>query len=377
MNATQSIRAKLFCMMTMAFCLGMSSESFAMRDGKTEIRVKGKVVLEGSSGDNGEPDADEVWETLKAAQFERGKYFSTLQIPDDATEFEITSDDPQGSIEVDCGYGGKGRTRTLRIIRVPNVRIGREWMIDDLEAIDGMRGSRTISREQAAFLKHPEGVSLTKQVGSLTGEQKSKIGTKRQNDATISLDGKIVLESIETDDGSRDADEVWEMLSVRKFRQTKDFSILAIPNNAKEFIIMSDSPPGSRGNIVVNLTNGGRARSRSVRIVRIPKTKDGNEWKIDDREAVALMRDWREITRRQAAFLKHPDENILLTEHARAFKRNLTVSCLSNEPDGIIIGLLIPYMPFMIILTLLSAYLLLSKRRKPDLSVAPIPAEGP
>ena len=321
MYATQSIRAKLFCILTMAFCLGMASESFAMRLTKAEIRVNGKVVLESSGGDDGKPDADQVWERLKTAQFKRAEHFSTLQIPDDAKEFEITSDDPQGGIEVDSAYGGEGRTRTLRIIRVPNPQLGREWMIDDLKAMDGMRESRRISREEAAFLKHPENVSLTNQVGGLTGEQKSEIRTKRQNDATISLDGKIVLESIETDDGSRDADEVWEMLSVRKFRQTKDFSILAIPNNAKEFIIKSDSPPGSRGNIVVNLTNGGRARSHSVRIVRIPKTKDGYEWKIDDIEALSLMRDSREITRRQAALLKHPDENILLKDHAKSFKR--------------------------------------------------------
>ena len=56
---------------------------------------------------------------------------------------------------------------------------------------------------------------------------------------------------------------------------------------------------------------------------------------------------------------------------------NLLVGVICDGPDDPIIGLQIPYMPFVIILTLLSAYLLLSKRRKLIQSFEPIPAEGP
>jgi hypothetical protein len=145
-------------MLAGVFLFVMTSESLAARYSPAEISLEGKKVLECGGGDNGHPDADEVWATLKTRQFRPAAHFPILQIPDDAKEFIINEDPPRGDvgkISIDVLFGGHSQTRSLRIIRVPKDKFGHEWMIDP-KAVDEMYDWRTITRDQAGYLRHPE-----------------------------------------------------------------------------------------------------------------------------------------------------------------------------------------------------------------------------
>jgi hypothetical protein len=159
-------------MLTLIVLFGRPSESFATRLCRADISVGGKVVLECGGGDNGSPDADEVWETLKTRHFSPSEHFTALQIPADAQEFTIRSNPPEGgvAIVVDVPYGGRSETRSLRIIRAPSDTDGPAWMIDPKE-VDEMYDWRTITRDQAAYLKHPEKIAIAEHLAAIKFER--------------------------------------------------------------------------------------------------------------------------------------------------------------------------------------------------------------
>ena len=154
MSPSRSMRPRSAFMLAGVFLFAMTSESLAERYSPAEISLDGKKVLECGGGDNGHPDADEVWATLKTRQFRPAAHFSILPIPDDAKEFIIKSDPPSGElgrIFIEVPHGGHSQTRSLRIIRVPKDKYGHEWMIDP-KAVDEMHDWRTITRHQAGSL---------------------------------------------------------------------------------------------------------------------------------------------------------------------------------------------------------------------------------
>ncbi|MBS0205867.1 MAG: hypothetical protein JSS49_23450 [Planctomycetes bacterium] len=62
-------------------------------------------------------------------------------------------------IIVDVPYGGRSQPRSLHIIRVPENEGDDVWVIDP-NSVEAMQDWRTISREQAGFLKQPEKIRL-------------------------------------------------------------------------------------------------------------------------------------------------------------------------------------------------------------------------
>ena len=60
--------------------------------------------------------------------------------------------------------------------------------------------------------------------------------------AQVILDGKIILEGNASDNGSRDADELWDALKSVTFKPTKEFEALAIDDGADQVVIKSTSP---------------------------------------------------------------------------------------------------------------------------------------
>ena len=172
MYASRSMRHQLEFMLAAMFLSAITPEALAMRYSPAGISLDGKEVLKCGGGDDGSPDADEVWQTLKTRRFRPAEHFSTLQIPDDAKEFIIKSDPPSGElgrIFVDVAYGGRSQTRSLRIIRVPKDKFGHEWMIDP-KAVDEMYDWRTITREQAAYLNQPEKIALAEHAAAVKGQ---------------------------------------------------------------------------------------------------------------------------------------------------------------------------------------------------------------
>lgn len=136
----------------------VACESHAARYVKAEISLDGKTVLVGSIGDNGQPDADEVWDHLKTIRFRPTEKFLALKIKDDAKETVLISNAPKGelgTIVVNIRYGGKATTRALTLVRVPRDENGREWRLDPAK-VDKMFDRRFIRRSDAARLKNPK-----------------------------------------------------------------------------------------------------------------------------------------------------------------------------------------------------------------------------
>ena len=93
-----------------------------------------------------------------------------------------------------------------------------------------------------------------------------------------------------------------------KFKATKDFIRLRVDPSAKETILSSNAPRGQLGTIVVDITYGGRAITRKLKVLRVPIDEGGREWSLAPSE-VDRMFDDRLIRRSDAARLENPQES--------------------------------------------------------------------
>ena len=158
LTATPSIRNVVLILFGLPLSCALVCESHAARYVKAEVFLDGKTLLVGSLGDNGQPDADEVWDYLKTIKFKPTEEFLALKIKDDAKEAVLTSKAPKGepgTIVIDIRYGGKTTTRELTLIRVPRDKNGREWRLDPAQ-VDKLFGRRFLRRSDAARLKNPQ-----------------------------------------------------------------------------------------------------------------------------------------------------------------------------------------------------------------------------
>ena len=158
LTATPLLRNVVLTLLVLTASCVLACESHAARYVKAEISLDGKILLVGSRGDNGQPDADEVWDYLKTITFKRTEEFLALKFKDDAKEAVLTSNAPKGgpgTIVIDMGYGGKTTTRELTLIRVPRDENGGEWRLDPAQ-IDKLFSRRFLRRSDAARLKNPQ-----------------------------------------------------------------------------------------------------------------------------------------------------------------------------------------------------------------------------
>ena len=126
--------------------------------------------------------------------------------------------------------------------------------------------------------------------------------------ATVSIDGKTILEGSTSDDGRVDADGVWEYLRSIRFKATEDFGTLELGPDSKTTVLSSKAPKGRAGTIIVEIAYGGRASTRELKLVRVPADRQGREWSIDPGE-VDRMFNRRYIRRSDAARLDTPKKS--------------------------------------------------------------------
>lgn len=160
-TSTPMIRNVLLTLLVWTLSSTLGGEARAARYVKAVIAVDGNIVLEGSTGDNGRPDTDEVWDYLKTIRFKATEGFRALGVEDDAKEVILTTNALKGQlgithlgIVVNIRYGGKAMTRQLAVVRVPRDQHGREWRIDPAQ-VDELFDRRFIRRSDAARLKTP------------------------------------------------------------------------------------------------------------------------------------------------------------------------------------------------------------------------------
>jgi len=121
----------------------------------------------------------------------------------------------------------------------------------------------------------------------------------------ITLDGKVILEGGASDDGSRDADQLWDALKSVKFKPTAEFHKLNIKDDAKVAVIKSTSPMGEPVNLKVDVWYGGTAIADELHLRRLPVDDYGREWQLDSTEVTDLFES-RMILRSEAARLIDP-----------------------------------------------------------------------
>jgi hypothetical protein len=121
----------------------------------------------------------------------------------------------------------------------------------------------------------------------------------------VILDGKVILEGNASDDGHRDADELWEALKSVKLKPTAAFAKLQIKDDAKQVTVTNTAPKGEESNLQIKMAYGGRAATREIGVTRQPADPAGREWQIDSKDIDRLF-EYREISRYEASILKHP-----------------------------------------------------------------------
>lgn len=157
MRNVTSLSQSMLSVVVLWTCFGWTNDATAARVVQADISLDGKVVLEGSTGDNGRVDADGVWEYLKSIKFKATEDFRKLHVDPEAKQAVLSSNAPRGqlgTIILNIRYGGKAITRELKVVRVPIDKYGREWSLDPAQ-VDKLFDDRLIRRSDAARLDNP------------------------------------------------------------------------------------------------------------------------------------------------------------------------------------------------------------------------------
>jgi hypothetical protein len=118
----------------------------------------------------------------------------------------------------------------------------------------------------------------------------------------IILEGRVILEGNASDDGSRDADQLWDALKSVEFKPTAEFHKLNVDADVQETVLKSTSPAGELVNLKIEVAYGGTAITNELRIKRVPVDDQGREWQLDSNDVTRLF-DSRMISRSEAANL--------------------------------------------------------------------------
>jgi len=104
--------------------LCFSPPAFALRFVKFEVSIDGKVVLETSTGDEGE-DADTVWRYLKKLELRPVKGYKL-----EADGGEPLKATLKGKVVIDAPYGGRAEVQELKLVREKD---GAPWKVAPAE----------------------------------------------------------------------------------------------------------------------------------------------------------------------------------------------------------------------------------------------------
>ncbi len=128
--------------------IGFCQTSFASRLVRIEVSLGDVVILEGSTGDNGRPNADEVWKYLAKVHLRPTKDFEHL-VPKNAIIANKLFLNAKGKLVVQ--YGGQMEFKSVTFIKVEH-RGKPYWQLEPVY-ISRWTNSRLIRRSDAGGLK--------------------------------------------------------------------------------------------------------------------------------------------------------------------------------------------------------------------------------
>jgi len=126
------------------------------------VKLDGKIVLKGSSSDDGSLDPDEIWNLFEMAAATRDKQAGLketakldramiTQHPDFDGMYRLTSGDGS-KIELSITHSGIALVKELRLRKIDHK--SKKWILDDSQ-IDELFSTRLLSRELVRQLKNP------------------------------------------------------------------------------------------------------------------------------------------------------------------------------------------------------------------------------
>ena len=122
----------------------------------------------------------------------------------------------------------------------------------------------------------------------------------------VYLDGEVILEGNASDDGSPDADEVWDALKQVNLGETEAFKKMFGDDVADDFtIVKKRSEKEQPLPITVDVAYGGVAKTTGLHIRRMAPDGAGRVWRIDPKEVSQLF-GGRLIKRSDVARLSNP-----------------------------------------------------------------------
>ena len=131
--------------------------------------------------------------------------------------------------------------------------------------------------------------------------------------AEVRVGNKVVLRGTTSDDGRRDADEVWLAADQVKLLPTEHFAELKVPAKATKHLVVgtpippdgvTDHEPNHR-DAVFWISAGGKIEGMTLEIERTTVGLGEPAWKIP-RHVLIDRFNWRLITRHEARQLKKP-----------------------------------------------------------------------
>jgi len=132
--------------------LGFTQQAHAARLVKVRVYVDEVIILEGSTSDDGSPDADVAWNYLREIQLKPTKEFETfvdrMKVNDHSLELSAT-----GRITV--SYGGRKEFRKA-FFKISKDEKGAAQYRLNSELVDKWFDSRLITRREAAGLVSPQ-----------------------------------------------------------------------------------------------------------------------------------------------------------------------------------------------------------------------------
>ena len=121
----------------------------------------------------------------------------------------------------------------------------------------------------------------------------------------VRLNGEVILEGNVSDDGHRDADELWEALKVSDLGEAEAFKKLRVAPDLNEYKVAGGGDKAEPLPVQIKVRYGGVAQSRAITIRRVPPDSAGRVWRISAADVDDSF-DGRMLSRREAAKLVNP-----------------------------------------------------------------------
>jgi hypothetical protein len=145
----------------------------------------------------------------------------------------------------------------------------------------------------------------------------------------ILLNGVVLLKGSDSDNGSRDFDQVWNDLHKVRFAITEEFTKKYVRPDSTEVVLECTDKGADEPDLVIDESYGGEARVRTLKLHRVKPDRFNQEWTLDKEQLTQLFYA-REIPRYRAAELAKPRGDRVV-KPSDGQKRSVAITVVAND----------------------------------------------